>query len=47
MVYEEEYVVDYKKELGVAEFQVMLVFDREKLVFKANGVEELYEYFEN
>lgn len=46
IVYDEEHVVDYKKELGIGEFPVMLVFDREKLVFKANEVEELYEFFE-
>ncbi|KMJ59112.1 hypothetical protein AB685_08600 [Bacillus sp. LL01] len=47
MVYDEEYVVDYKEELGIGEFPVMLVFDREKLIFKANDVEELYEFFED
>ncbi|MCG1021450.1 hypothetical protein [Sutcliffiella horikoshii] len=44
--YDEEYVVDYKEELGIPEFPIMLVFDKEKLVYKTNDVEELYEFFE-
>lgn len=45
--YDKEYVVDYKEELGIAEFPIMLVFDKEKLVYKTNVVEELYEFFED
>ncbi|MEA3319894.1 MAG: hypothetical protein U9Q88_07680 [Bacillota bacterium] len=44
--YDKEYVVDYKKEFGVEQFPVILVFNREKLVFKTYEVEELYAFFE-
>ncbi|MFZ4453743.1 hypothetical protein [Salibacterium aidingense] len=43
--YQNDYVVDYKEELNVEKFPVILVFNREELVFKTNKVEELYEFF--
>ncbi len=45
--YQKDYVVDYKEELNVEKFPVILVFNREELVFKTNKVEELYEFFKN
>ncbi|WP_156317643.1 hypothetical protein [Bacillus sp. CHD6a] len=45
IVYEDEHVVDYKKELGVEHFPVMLVFNQEELVFKAYEVQDLYAFF--
>ncbi|GGA60174.1 hypothetical protein [Ornithinibacillus halotolerans] len=44
--YEEDYIVDFKEELDIEEFPVILVFDTEKLLFKTYDVEELYAYFE-
>lgn len=47
MPYPEDYVVDYKVELGIEKFPVILVFSSKELMFKAYGVEELYEFFES
>ncbi|TYS69772.1 hypothetical protein FZC76_05950 [Sutcliffiella horikoshii] len=46
IVYDDEYVVDYKKEIGVEQFPVVLVFNREELVFKTYDVEKVYDFFE-
>ncbi|RSL35398.1 hypothetical protein D7Z54_02210 [Salibacterium salarium] len=43
--YQKDYVVDYKEELNIEKFPVILVFNSEELVFKTNKVEELYEFF--
>ncbi|MDQ0300433.1 hypothetical protein J2S78_002901 [Salibacterium salarium] len=43
--YQKDYVIDYKEELNIKKFPVILVFNSEELVFKTNKVEELYEFF--
>jgi co-chaperonin GroES (HSP10) len=47
MEYNEDYVVDYKEELGIETFPVLLVFNKEELVFKTYNVDELYDFFKN
>lgn len=44
-VYQEDYVVDYKQELNIEKFPVMLVFDTKGLVFKTYEVDELAAFF--
>ncbi|GBG08301.1 hypothetical protein PAT3040_02880 [Paenibacillus agaridevorans] len=43
--YPEDYVVDYKQELNIEKFPVMLVFDNKGLVFKTYDVDELVDFF--
>ncbi|SDI43616.1 hypothetical protein SAMN05192534_1525 [Alteribacillus persepolensis] len=43
--YQKDYVVDYKEELNIEKFPVILVFNSEELVFKTTKVEKLYEFF--
>ncbi|MDZ5472968.1 hypothetical protein SM124_14720 [Bacillus sp. 31A1R] len=45
MEYDEDYVVDFKEELGIERFPVMLVFNKEELVFKTYYVDDLYNFF--
>ncbi|WP_096156204.1 hypothetical protein [Bacillus sp. FJAT-45066] len=45
--YDEDYVVNYKEELDIERFPVMLVFNQEELVFKTYNVDELYDFFKN
>ncbi|GGF14986.1 hypothetical protein GCM10010954_11960 [Halobacillus andaensis] len=44
--YDEDYVVDYKEEFEIKEFPVILVFDRQELLFKTYEREELEKYFD-
>lgn len=45
--YDPNYVVDYKEELEIEQFPVILVYDQEELLFKAYNVEEVYDFFRN
>ncbi|THE11636.1 hypothetical protein E1I69_14395 [Bacillus timonensis] len=47
MEYDEDYVVDYKEELGIETFPAILVFKKEELVYKTYNVEEIYDFFKN
>ncbi|MEH7380881.1 hypothetical protein V7138_10410 [Bacillus sp. JJ1533] len=47
MEYDEDYVVDYKEELGIETFPVILVFNKEELVYKTYKVDEIYDFFKN
>lgn len=42
--YNEDFVVDYKEELEIEQFPVIMVFDTEGMIFKGYEVEELYEF---
>lgn len=44
-VYQEDFIVDYKKELSIEKFPVILVFDTKGLVFKTYDVDELTAFF--
>ncbi|SDH83836.1 hypothetical protein SAMN04487975_108138 [Planococcus glaciei] len=44
--YTENWVVDYKKELGIEKLPVILVFDTEGLIFKTYQEKELYKFFD-
>ncbi|WP_415639942.1 hypothetical protein, partial [Paenibacillus lupini] len=44
-VYQEDFIVDYKQELNIEKFPVILVFDTKGLVFKTNDVDELEAFF--
>lgn len=44
--YTENWVVDYKKELGIEKLPVILVFDTKKLLFKTDQEKELYKFFD-
>lgn len=45
--YDENYVVDYKKEFDIEQFPAILVFDEEELVFKTYETDALYYFLEN
>ena len=42
--YDKDFLVDFKEELKIEQFPVILVFDREDLLAKAYEVEEIYEF---
>ncbi|MBZ5201882.1 hypothetical protein HU147_11690 [Planomicrobium chinense] len=44
--YPEYWVVDYKKELDIEKFPVILVFDTEGLIFKTYQEKEAYKFFD-
>lgn len=46
MEYDDNFFVDYKKELNIEHFPVILVFSSEELIFKTYDVEELYDFFD-
>ncbi len=46
MPYPNDFVVDYKSELDFEELPIILVFNREELVFKTHNVDELYNFME-
>lgn len=43
--YPEKYAVDYKMELGIEKFPVMLVFDHQGLVYKTYEIDQLIAFF--
>lgn len=43
--YDSNYVVDFKEELDIEQFPVILVYNQEELLLKAYEVEEVYEFF--
>jgi hypothetical protein len=45
--YDKDYVVNYKEELDIERFPVILVFNKEELVYKTYNVNELYDFFKN
>lgn len=45
--YNPDYVVDYKEDLGIEQFPVILVFNREDVLLKAYDVEEVYDFLRN
>ncbi|TWT00538.1 hypothetical protein [Planomicrobium sp. CPCC 101079] len=45
--YNEDYVADYKKELGIEQFPAILVYNQKELLFKAYKVDDLYDFFIN
>lgn len=44
--YDKDYIVDFKEELAIERFPVILIFNTEELVYKAYDVEEVYAFFE-
>jgi hypothetical protein len=44
-VYQEDFIVDYKQEMNIEKFPVILVFDTKGLVFKTYDVDELEAFF--
>lgn len=46
MPYPENYVVDYKEELGIETFPVIMVFNDKELLFKGYHPEEIIHFFE-
>lgn len=44
--YNPDYAVDYKEELEIEQFPVILVFGQEELLFKSTNVDEVYEFLE-
>ncbi|MCM3611653.1 hypothetical protein M4S82_10350 [Planococcus sp. MERTA32b] len=44
--YNPDYVVDYKEELDIEQFPVILVYSQEELLFKSTNVDEVYEFLE-
>lgn len=42
--YDKDFLVDFKEELEIEQFPVILVFDRQNLLVKAYEVEEIYEF---
>jgi hypothetical protein len=47
VLYDENYVVDYKEALDIERMPVMLVFNQEELLFKAYNIDDLYDFFKN
>ncbi|WP_047984343.1 hypothetical protein [Ornithinibacillus californiensis] len=45
--YDKDYIVDFKEELDIEEFPVILVFNKEELLFKGYSLDELYTFLEN
>ncbi len=43
--YDNDYVVDFKEELDIEQFPVILVFDGKELIFKGYSDEDLYDFF--
>lgn len=43
--YDPDYVVDYKEELEIEQFPVILVFGQQELLFKAYDEEKVYDFF--
>lgn len=44
--YDPDFVVDYKEELDIEQFPVILVYGQEELLFKSTNVEEVYKFLE-
>ena len=42
--YDKDFVVDFKEELNIEQFPVILVFDRKDMLFKSNDVDEVYDF---
>ncbi|WP_157998051.1 hypothetical protein [Ornithinibacillus scapharcae] len=47
VLYDENYIVDYKEEMEIKQFPAMLVFNEKELIFKDYSVEGLYEFLRN
>ncbi|WP_146137236.1 hypothetical protein [Planomicrobium soli] len=45
--YDEDHVIDYKKDLRIEQFPVILVFDPDALLFKTYHADDLYAFFNN
>ncbi len=45
--YNKDFVVDFKEELDIEQLPVILIYDREELLFKSDNLDEVYAYLES